>query len=109
MAVLKAKWQTAKKEFETNTGKKKPSAEFGSFFNKASGIEPVLEKIDKETDKVKLKALVNELDQKKVVYVASLKKHQVDSNKQNYKVEIDKLLIKLEDLTAEAFDKFQMG
>lgn len=79
------------------------------FFQETSGIEPILDKIDKETDKAKLKALVNELDTKKTNYVKSLKQHQVDSTNQNYKVEIDRLLIKLEDLNVEAFDKYQRG
>lgn len=44
--TLVASWKTAKKLFETTTGKKKPSSTFLGLFKESSGIEPALKDAD---------------------------------------------------------------
>jgi hypothetical protein len=43
-------WMDAKKEFESLTGKKKPSESFLKVFRKSSGVESALEACDKGLD-----------------------------------------------------------
>lgn len=103
--TLKEEWKAIKTSFETATGKKKPSPKLLGVFRSGTGLEAALDKVDKATTKAECKTAVNAFATKKRDYVALLKKNHVDSNNVDYKVEIDKMIIKLEDLEQKAADK----
>jgi hypothetical protein len=113
MATAKEHWKKVKTEFETNTGKKKPSAKLSGFFRKSAGLEPALDRIDKAKTKEDLKAACNEFSKKKEQYVEVLKANQTDpynANKTNYKAEIEKMIRGLQEVEKLAFDKLnKMG
>jgi hypothetical protein len=108
--VFLDEWKQIKKEFETSTGKSKPSAKAEGFFRKKSGLEDALKnlekaqaKAEKDTEKRKeYKTAVNQFGKVKTTYIKRLKEVQVESDDQGYKHAIDVMIIKLEDLEQKA-------
>lgn len=105
MATLKEDWKKLKKTFEDATGKKKPAPKLLGVFRGGTGIEAALDKVDKAKTKALCKTAIGEFVTKKTEYVSLLKKNQVGSNNDNYKVEIDKLILELQGLEQDAANK----
>jgi len=100
-------WKTAKRKFETATGKKKPSEKLAGFFKKGTGVAAALKKVDKADAKSAKKAM-NEFATKKSAYVKKLKEAWVASgDKADYKRAVDDLIYALEDLEARVADHCQ--
>ena len=108
MATAKEHWKKVKVEFETNTGKKKPSAKLSGFFRKSAGLEPALDKIEKAKSKEELKTACNAFTKLKDQYVEVLKANQTDpfnAGKISYKAEIEKMIRGLQEVEKLAYDK----
>lgn len=101
---LLSEWKVAKKNFETATGKKKPSAKFLGVFNK-SGVEDVLKALDSALDKGDPKAMEKALEaaaKSAGSYYQTLAKAEKEDKDSNYITEVKKLSDELSDIVTRA-------
>jgi len=100
------RWKTAKRTFETATGRKKPSAKFLGYFNKSSGIESALKTLDSALAKGVIRDVVTAKDAYhrtfSTYYTTLLKTAMAEANDNNYKVEVLKLNVALNGILRDA-------
>jgi hypothetical protein len=94
---MEADWAKAKKDFESATGKKKPSAKFLGVFRKPSGIEAVCKSFDKaiaaknKKDAVKAKDGFDVALAKYLTPLYDAQKKAIEANDKLMNTEIQKL------------------
>ena len=97
-------WQKAKKEFETATGKKKPSETFLGVFRKSSGLEKVTKDLDDTKKKGDLEAMqkaMNAFEKGRQDYIRLLEKADAAEKNADYSKEIAKLKGALEKILVD--------
>lgn len=97
-------WTSAKKQFETATGKKKPSQGFLGAFKKSSGLETATKGLDKALANFDAKTAAKaEADYTKAWqgYLSILEKADKDDKDADYKAEIGKLKQALEKIALD--------
>lgn len=101
MGALLTSWKTAKKTFETRTGKKKPSAKIGPI-RKGTGIEDALKKLENAKNARDFDKAMDTFRKKKDAYQKLCKDAMSDRDSQDYKNELNALVVELESLEADA-------
>jgi hypothetical protein len=84
-------WQTAKKAFETATGKKKPSEKFVGVFRKSTGLESVTKGLDEAAKTPSLAGMTKAMEayeKGRIEYLKLLDKADSDEKNADYSKEI---------------------